>query len=261
MKNSQNSRRSYVWFAMQGGIAKLTSMVMLLLGFASPAWCGVIVFDRVAPAGEAVYLKIQTKGRFLAEGGILVDIFVDDKKQKRILTGGDGYGYLKYQPERRGLIRLEARSNIDVGRGFLLVVDNKDPIILIETESTFKDSLFSEKILATSRKAVESLSQKYTIIYLSRYFGVDLTRNWLAKERFPQAIVLKWQGPELLKSLKSKGLNLHALIGSASLASAAVKYIEKRYTFEETKDGQTVKSWEEITESLTKNKPAAQTEF
>ena len=236
-------------------------MAILLLGFSSPGWGGVVVFDRVTLMEEAVYLKILTKGRFFAEGGILVDIYVDDKKIKRILTGGDGYGYLKYKPERRGLIRLQARSHQGSGNGLLLVPDKKDQIIFIETESAFKDALFSEKLLGASRKATESLSRKYTLIYISRYVGVEWTRNWLAKEHFPQAVILKWQGPEMFSSLKAKGLRLYAFIGSGALASAAAEYIEKRYVFEETPDGQSVKSWEEITESLKNENAGAQAEF
>jgi hypothetical protein len=54
----------------------------------------------------------------------------------------------------------------------------------------------------------------------------------------------------MLSALTEKGVNLYAIIGSLSVISAAADHIEKRYTFEETKDGKTVKDWNEILKLL-----------
>jgi hypothetical protein len=54
----------------------------------------------------------------------------------------------------------------------------------------------------------------------------------------------------MLKSLKAKGINLFAIIGSAELLSQSTKYIEHRYSFEETRDGETITNWKEILELL-----------
>jgi len=231
---------------------KLSLGVIILLGYIVVPMChgGVYVFDRVTSLNTAVYLKVLTKGRFFSEGGKLVDIYVNDKKFKRILTGGDGYGYLKYTPQRLGLTRIEARSNGDRESGILLVVDKNDKVILIEVESGFKESLFSDTVKADSRKAVDILSKTYKIIYLNRYFGAGLAKKWLENEKFPESATLKWSGSQMLKALKDKNIQLYAIIGSADLISAAEKYIENRYTFEETKAGQTVKDWQEILKML-----------
>ncbi|MBW2584809.1 MAG: hypothetical protein JRE36_14800, partial [Deltaproteobacteria bacterium] len=53
-----------------------------------------------------------------------------------------------------------------------------------------------------------------------------------------------------LTALKKKGIQLHAIIGSAAVISAAAKDIENRFAFEKTKDGTTVKDWGEILEHL-----------
>jgi hypothetical protein len=75
----------------------------IIVPFASSSYGGVFISDQVTTLSTDVYLKVQTRGRFFSEGGKLVDIFVDDKKIKRILTGGDGYGYQRYTPERTGM--------------------------------------------------------------------------------------------------------------------------------------------------------------
>jgi hypothetical protein len=214
----------------------------------------VVVFDRVTSLKNPVYLKVLTKGRFFVQGGKLVDIYLDGQPLKEILTGGDGYGYLKYTPQRPGLRRIEARSGGGVDTGLVLVTAKTDKVVLIEIESGFKESLFSEKAGASGRKAIETLGKKYRIIYLHGYLGKGLARKWIEKEGFPESAILPWQGSEMLAALKEKGVNLYAVVGSADLVAAAGKYIKKRYTFEETRDGRTVKDWDEILQLLSKDK-------
>jgi predicted Fe-Mo cluster-binding NifX family protein len=228
---------------------------MTILFFsASLGRSAVVVFDRVTSLKTPVYLKVLTKGRFFVQGGKLVDIYLDGKPLKKILTGGDGYGYLKYTPQRLGLRRMEARSDGEGDTGLLLVAAKTDKVILIEIEGALKESLFSEKTGSACRKAIETLGKKYRIIYLYGYLGKSLVKKWLDKEGFPESAILPWQGPEMLSALKEKGVNLYAMVGSAETVAEAGKQIEKRYTFEETRDGRTVKDWDEILNLLLKGK-------
>ena len=222
----------------------------IMVFFASISHGGVFIFDQVTTLNTEVYLKVQTKGRFFAEGGKLVDIYVEDKKIKRILTGGDGYGYHQYMPRRKGMVPIEARSEGHRDTGVLLVVDKNDKVILIEIESALKESPLSERPRRDSRHVVKDLSKKYKVIYLTNLLGAMFSQGWLKKEKFPDSAELKWQGANMLKSLANRGIQLHAIIGSANTISQAKKYIQKRYTFEETKDGQMVEDWEEIMELI-----------
>jgi hypothetical protein len=232
----------FIWFSLFN--------LNFWLCFASWGLGKVIVFDRVSTVKTPIYLKVLTKGRFFAQGGKLVDVYVNDKKVKQILTGGDGYGYLKYTPHQPGLTRIEARSDGDSDSGVILVIAKSDRVILIEVQSGIKESQFSETARANSRKTIEKLSQTYKIIYLDTFFGTGVSRNWLQDEDFIESATLKWQGSWMLKSLKEKGINLFAIIGSAGLLSETTKYIENRYSFEETKEGQTIKNWKEILKLL-----------
>lgn len=210
----------------------------------------VAVLDRVTTVNTPIRITVLTKSRFFSAGGRRVDVYLDDKHLKRILTGGDGYGYLKYTPRSTGYQKIKARSNSDSAEGLLLVMTKKDRAIVIEVEEGFKTAVFSEEIKQSSLKAVKTLSKKYKIIYLSRYLGKSITGTWLEKQSFPKSVILDWQGSNTLTALKKKGIQLHAIIGSTAVISEAAKNIENRFTFEKTKDGTTVKDWDEIAELL-----------
>ncbi len=233
--------------------------IFLICGFIvlPTAQClsAVIVYDKVTTVGTPVFLKVLTKGRIFADGGRLVEFFLDDNSLGKNLTGGDGYGYRKYTPKRPGLIKLKASSKGERGSGLLLVVKKSEKVIFIEIESSFKDAIISEIAAGASRRAVEKIMKKYRIIYLSRYAGVRSSRNLLDKGELPEAPVLRWKSPKMFSALKEKGIQLYAIIGSAGLIAESAEHIEKRYTFEQTQNGQTVKDWEEIIELLEKKPP------
>ena len=231
-------------------ILKIVFTIFFIFGTASICAGEVVVFDRVTTVETPIRIKVLTKKRFFSAGGRLVDIYLDDTHLKRILTGGDGYGYLKYIPQSPGFIKIKARSDASSSSGLLLVMRKSEKAILIDVEGSFKDTIFSDEIRENSQKAVNALSKDYRIIYLSRYVGKGISRNWLEREDFPNSVILRWQGPKMLAVLKERGIRLHAVIGSSAVISAASKHIEKRYTFEKTKDGQTVKDWDEILKLL-----------
>ena len=210
----------------------------------------VVVIDRVTTVQTPVRITVLTKGRFFSAGGRLVDVSLDDKHLKRILTGGDGYGYLKYTPRSTGYKKIKARSNADRAEGLLLVMTKKDRALVIEVEEGFKTAVFSDEIKQSSLKVVKALNKNYKIIYLSRFAGKSITGTWLEKQGFPRSVILGWRGVNTLKELKKRGVQLYAIIGSTTIVTAAGGEIEKRFTFDKSKDGTTVKDWDEIAELL-----------
>ena len=213
----------------------------------------VIVFDRVTVIQKPTNIRVLTRDGFFAAGGRMVDIYLDNNLLKKILTGGDGYGYFQYTPREAGLKKITARSNADSGAGLILVMEESEKAIIIETEAAFKDTVFSDEIRASSLKAVKALSENYKIIYLSRFLGKGITGIWLEKQNFPQSVILRWRGPITLENLKKNRVQLHAIIGSDEVISAATERIEKRFSFEKTKNGNTVKDWDEILNLLLKS--------
>ena len=206
----------------------------------------VIVYDRVTTVNTPVYLKVLTKGRIFADGGRLVEFFLDEKSLGKNLTGGDGYGYRKYIPQRAGLITVRATSDGESGNGIVLVMKRSEKAILIEIEGGLKDALVSDIAAGAGRQAVEEMLKKYRVIYLSRKTGVRMARTWLDEMEFPDAPVLRWRGAQTLSALKEKGIQLYAVIGSADVIETAADDIDKRFTFDKSQNGQTVKDWHDL---------------
>jgi hypothetical protein len=210
----------------------------------------VVVFDQVTTVQTPIKIRVLTRGGFFSAGGRMVDIYLDNNLLKKILTGGDGYGYLKYTPRGPGLKKITARSNTDSASGRILVLNDNEKAIIIDTEGAFKDTVFSDEFRESSQKAVTSLSENYKIIYLSRFLGKGITGIWLEKQNFPKSVILRWRGPKTLEKLKKNGVQVHAIIGSGDVIAAVKEQIEKRFSFEKTKDGKTVKDWDEILKLL-----------
>ena len=229
----------------------LTFLIMSI--FVPTSHGKLVIFDRATTVLTPIHITVQTRDRFFASGGQLVDIYLDNTFVKKILTGGDGYGYLKHIPRESGLKKITARTNADSASGRILVVKENEKVVLIETEGAFKDSVFSEEVRRRSQEAVKSISEKYRIIYLSRLLGAGITESWLEKYAFPESVILRWDGPKMLGELKKKRLQLHAIIGSSNVISGVADKISLRFSFEKTKDGKTVKNWEEILDSLLKS--------
>jgi hypothetical protein len=210
----------------------------------------VIAFDSVTTVSTPVYLKALTKGRFFAQGGKLVFFYIDKNQIGRTLSGGDGHAYLKFNPQHSGIKPFEVFSNKDKDTGIVLVMGKREAAIIVEIVGGLRDSLFSNKPKEGAQRALTKLISKYRIIYLSKGIGTPHLKKWLEKEKFPASVVLTWRGPELLATLKERGIILHAIIGSPDLLSEASEFIDKRYTFEETEAGLTMIDWEEILKDL-----------
>jgi hypothetical protein len=212
----------------------------------------VIAFDNVTTVNTPVFLKALTKGRFFAQGGKLVFFYMAKNQIGRTLSGGDGYAYLKFNPHDIGIKQFEVLSNEDTDTGLVLAMGKSEAAIIVEIVGALRESLFSNKPREGAQMALTKLISKYRIIYLSKGIGTPYLKKWLEKEKFPASVVLAWRGPELLHTLKERGILLHVIIGSTELLSDASEVIEKRYTFEETEEGTTVSDWKEILKDLIK---------
>ena len=234
-------------------INKYLLSILFILLFVPLSHCKVVVFDRVTTVQKPINIEVLTKAGFFAAGGRMVDIYLDNNPLKKILTGGDGYGYLKYTPQEAGLKKITAHSVKGSASGLILVMTENEKAILIEIEGAFKDSVFSDAIRESSQKAVNSLSENYKIIYLSRVLGKGISGSWLEKQNFPQSVIIRWRGLTTLKNLKKNSVQIQAIIGSSDVISTVSEQIETRFSFEKTEDGKTVKDWDEILRLLVKS--------
>jgi len=218
-------------------------------------YAGVIVFDTVTLQNRPVYLKVLTKGRFFPAGGERVRIEKEGVVLARILTGGDGYGFFKTEFESSGAHQINARSNGKSGTGTVLVVTPETPLLLMEIEVLSFRGLPSEKDAEGAPDALEQLSKSYGLIYLVGSLGMNSARNHIRSKRFPSSIVISYHGRKTFKRLKDKGLRLSVAIGSPKFLDTAADTVERRFSFERTSDGETVKNWKELTSRLQQTNP------
>ena len=234
-----------------------TTQAMMALAIAvaiiiscGPVGAEIVVFDRVTLADQPVQLVILTKGKIFPEGGQLVTLFIGQTRLKNVLTGGDGYGYLDYRPARVGYKKISAEYKNGSGTGKLLVMGPKQKAVLVDIDTATRDSMLSIRLRQGTRAALEAISKKYRIIYLHGMTGFGLARQWLETTDLPPSVVLSAHGAGRTKILKRNRIQLHALVGSAEQMTAAGDDIQKLFTFEETRKGRQVESWEEVLEAL-----------
>jgi hypothetical protein len=223
--------------------------VLLHALFVHASFAGVIVYDSVSSKNNSVRLKALTKGRFFSQGGTLVEFYIDKKHVGRTLSGGDGYAFLKYQPLSPGIKHLKAKAGIDEDEGILLVIKEKDRVVLIDIESALFENIFLLEPEKKSRDAVYKLSKRFRIIYTTSLLGVRISRNWLHDNDFFTSAVLTWRGPGLLTELQTQGVKPYAIIGSPEIISATPD-IKKKFSFKDTEDGTVVKDWDELLKGL-----------
>lgn len=226
-------------------------LLSVLLGpLASVADAELSVFDRVGTVGTTVTLVVRTTNFFMADGGRQVSIFLDDERLGTILTGGDGYGYFRLAPNRAGLLRVSARSDGIDASGLLLVMEKTDRAVLVEVESVMKEVSFRPDARENCRKAFESLRRRYRLIFVYRFLGADFSRNRLEKEGLAPGVVVPWKGTTTLESLRGKEVQVHAVIGSAEMVTAAGAQVPFRISFEKAKGVTTVSEWSDIAKML-----------
>ncbi len=222
-----------------------------------PAGAGaqVAVFDQVGLIGAPVTIAVRTGGLLSADGGRIVDLALAGEPLGRVMTGADGFGYRRVAPERAGLLRIDARSEGRHGSGRLLVLNSTDRAVLIEVETALKATIVGAAERDDCRSALESISRRYRLVYVTRWLGADFSRTRIAPAGLPESVVLPWKGAALLRSLQDQGVQIAALVGSAGVVSAGRSRIEKRFTFEKTREAAVVSRWAEISEQLNSATP------
>ena len=210
----------------------------------------VIVFDRVAIVGRPVQLIVLTKARWFPEGGQRVTLSVGGTRLKKLLTGGDGFGYAMFSPIETGLKAIDAEYRNEQGSGTLLVMRPEERAVLVDVDAAVRESFLSARPRGGTRKAMETIGQKYRIIYLHGLTGLVATRQWLEASELPESVVLSWDNADRLKFLERDGIQLHAIIGAADQMTVAKNYVQHRFSFENTPTGRQVARWEEILEML-----------
>ena len=129
-------------------------------------------------------------------------------------------------------------------------MEKTDRAVLVEVESVMKEVSFRPDARENCRKAFESLRRRYRLIFVYRFLGADFSRNRLEKEGLAPGVVVPWKGTTMLESLQGKEVQVHAVIGSAEMVTAAGAQVPFRISFEKAKGVTTVSEWSDIAKML-----------
>jgi len=225
--------------------------VFLITAHFNTAYADVIVYDDVTTTDKTVKLKALTKGKFFPAGGKLVEFYVEEKHIGTTLSGSDGYAFLKYHSRSPGIKKLKVKMDTETDEGILLVTNKNDNVLLIEVENTLLVTRLPDLFqpIKGSKEALQRLSKKFRIIYLTTMIGIKESRKWLKDNGFPSSAVMKWQENMTIDELQDRGIRLYAIIASPAVLSEASD-IKNRFSFEETEDGVVVDDWDELLKQL-----------
>ena len=216
-----------------------------------PAAAGrVVVYDAATGTGHPVTLELRTRGKVFSAGGKLAEVRVDGQSAGTVLTGADGFGYLKFTPPLPGLMPITARSGNESGRGMLLSAAPDQPVLVVEIDGPVRRLPNLTATVENAGQSLRSLSEKFRIVYIAGIAGPAIDRAWLESVDMPSSVVLSWNGGGVVKQLHARGLLLYAAVGGQRLLDAADGIVPRRFGFESGNASLRVKSWKEVAERL-----------
>ena len=210
----------------------------------------VMVYDGVAAVGHPLVLKVRTRGSLFPEGGCRVDLRVGEAPAGRMLTGGDGYGFLKFVPGSAGLKIIRATAADAAGRGRLLVLAPSEKAVVFELESGIREMFLSGETPSGIRHVIESVGRRYRVLFMTRAMGPFLARIILSRSGFSECVVVGYTGPDTFKRMKERGVKLHAVVGSPGVLSTVGACADRTFRFEEGSPGEFVDTWRELERRL-----------
>jgi|Deesub1362A_J573_1020465.scaffolds.fasta_scaffold13975_2 hypothetical protein len=209
----------------------------------------VVVFDSITTIERPIMLRALTKGRFFPSGGRIVKFFIDRKVLGTTLSGGDGYAFFEFIPEKAGLLKVMAKSDHEKSTGFILVCNRGDKLFFVEIENALMGSIFSQNVMKGADVVLRSLMKNFRIIYVTNILGISTARQWIKDKGLPSSVVIKLES-EHLSNFRSMGLIPYAMVGSPELLAQSEGSIKKRFSFVPLEGVTEIKDWFDLRKKL-----------
>jgi hypothetical protein len=226
-------------------------MEMLL---AAAAAGGVSLFDQLTTPGKPIYLTLRTHRGPLPLGGARGTLWIDERRIGEVLTGSDGYGYLKHTATATGTFELTARVADDVAQARLRVVDANDPTILFEMEALLWQLLRNDRE-NTARRVLKQVAADFELVYLCGLMGSKMARQFIRKHALPDRVILVGKDRNQMARLKKRGIRIFAVVGSAAFAGAARDFSARRLSFDKSPQARQVRNWDDLLTHLREETP------
>ncbi|NOY65162.1 MAG: hypothetical protein GXO97_07200 [Nitrospirae bacterium] len=225
-------------------------LISLLSISVSAVYAEIIVFDSITTIDRPVMLRALTKGRFFPSGGRIVKFFINGKVLGTTLSGGDGYAFFEFIPEKTGLLQVMARSDNEKSTGFLLVCNRGDKLFFVEVENALMGSVFSRNIMNGADVVLRSLMKNFRIIYVTNILGISAARQWIKDKGLPSSVVIKLESEDYISNLQAMGLIPYAMVGSPGLLAQSEGTVKKRFSFVPLEGVTEIKDWFDLRKKL-----------
>ncbi len=231
----------------------MVTIVSITLFFAFPAivLADIIVHDMVVRSGNEVMLKAEVKGKLFSKGGVTVEFFINGKPIGKSLSGGDGLAFKQFVPSVTGMYLINAKSDMDEGRGLLLSLKKGSRIVFIDVEGSLIEK-FINKPKQHGQKVIKDIRKRFPVVLLnaSGFLKIKSLKEWLKRNEFPELPVIPWKQGTVFSEFHEEGFRIKAVIGNPDVITSAKEYKPLTFSFEETEDAIEVKEWEEIGKKL-----------
>ena len=227
----------------------LALLCVALLLPAGQSLAGVSVFDQVTTPNKPFYLKLRTHRGPLPMGGVRGAFWIDAQKIDDVLTGADGYGYLKYSATVAGEFTITARTDAGQAEGRLMVIAPSAPAVLFEVEALAWRTLGRERE-TTAQRVMQQIDDNFKIVYLSGLIGKTTARELIRTKNFPPSAILVGKDRGQFAQLQRRGVRLYAVVGSPAMLRAAENHCARRFSFEAQAEARLVKSWDDLWDQL-----------
>lgn len=234
---------------------KITNKIFLLfvlaLFFPRASFGEVLLHDNIGLVKEKIIITAETKGRYFSKGGEIVKFVAEGKSIGNALSGGDGFAYKSFIPEKTGINQITVRYGKDRDTGIILSLRKGAGIVFVDVEGSLLSDSFSRKPIERGREAIKNIIKKYPVVYLhSGTLGTKAIKQWLKKNKFPESVVMSWDNGALYMDLKKKGFRIKAIIGSQAVIESAAEYKPLAMSFDDFEGAVHVKDWKEIEKRL-----------
>jgi hypothetical protein len=231
-------------------IVTLAILLLTDMSLGRAAHADIRVFNQVATPGKPFFLKLRTHRGLLAQGGMRAQFWVGERLVGEVLTGADGYGYLKYTATAPGTLVLTARTAASADKARLRVVSATDRAVLFDVEALlWRAAVRNENIAA--RRVMGRVAMDYELIYICGMMGPRMAGRLIKDRGFPDRIVLSGKDRDQLIRLAHRGVTIHAVAGGPDLVDAARGLVDRRLGFKKRPAALYVRDWDDLLIQLT----------
>ncbi|MDJ0854692.1 MAG: hypothetical protein QNI88_05735 [Desulfobacterales bacterium] len=206
---------------------------------------GVSLFDQLATPKRAFFLKLRTHRGPLAMGGVRGRFWIDEHEIGSVLTGVDGYGFLKYEAPTTGTFTLRARTAAGDAEARMRIIAPSAPVVLFEAEALIW-RLHRLDHASSVTDMLTRIAADFELAYLCGPMSRPGMGPLIRRHVWPDAVVLVGKDRNQFERLAARGVNIFAVVGSARFVASAQGFSKHYFSFEKSDQAHHVRRLEDL---------------